>query len=235
MPRRRLGFVKRAPCSRATRILWLLDRVRGTPRHTSSEVRTIFQSILKLLSITSDRTDSQLRSMMNLLEKLPSWMEWTAQDDKFMGSALSQFFERCGTPPEPTTLSDVKQYLPQQDWKEKEDVYTTHLMKLSGDRSLLRETDFTLGDREWHSAYLVWLHKDMSPTDPLAHIQDEHGVWLRDDAVRRRLQEGDIVDISQRVVRKKQRESHFQVKPEAETSALHRSDPMLTREWDFEY
>jgi len=229
---RRRGFVKRAPCSRATRLEWQEKQTQKGRVKDLSDIRNVFKSIFSLLAYTSGRTEAHLEKMTQLLQTLPSWLAWTPHDDHRFGSAIADLFDSPRVKMHQESSPDVKDNGQHTDWKEREDHHEKTLIEkalfeANGNCAYIDERDFQRTDHDWHAAYLIWLHTQSCPDDPDAYLQDEDGRWLRNADVRRRLQEGAVVNILTRQLSRLDPEPAAGTERSPESPPRHRIDPLL--------
>jgi len=194
------GFVKRAPCSRATRIRRLIAHLPFLRRKESPDLRRIFKSVMGLLTYSHDRTEVRFDQITTLMEKIPTWMDWTEREDVIFGPTLAKLLNKGAE------VTDQK-YVPhspgQDDIKYDRDLVAKHLIQENGDHEYMDENDFLDAGPRLKTLYLFWLQSQSAPSDSLAHIRDEDGIWLRDENVRERVRAGWIVDIPMRMVRRR--------------------------------
>jgi len=203
MNTRRLGFIKRSPCSRATRIRLRVHQPSRPKQNSSTEIRNTFQSLVALLTQSTLRTEERFRHLYSLMEKLPPWTEWTSKDDAMFGPVVGEFpsrglLSRAASPsPEEDTKLDVA--VP-------EEMLADSLIQLNGNCTYLRDIDLDRCDGGFCSMFINWLRANCSPGDAQAHVRDEDGLWLQDDVVRQRLKEGFVIHIPTRTLQRQQDE-----------------------------
>jgi len=184
------GFLKRAPCSRATRIQWSIKPTGKENSLFRHESKRIFTYILRVLTFTSDRMDTRLQEMIRLLDHAPPWMNWSPHDDEFLGAGISSKSDPNNAD-EKNAQSDMNH-----------EQLTKGLIQANGNFEILEENDLRAENENLNAIFLFWLQSKSSPHDSTAHIQDEYGEWLTDSEVRHRLQDGWIVHIPTRTVRR---------------------------------
>lgn len=191
MNTRRLGFVKRATCSRATRIRWQASHPIRSKQGSTTDLHHALESMTTLLKQSTLRTDQRFQRLCSLLETLPPWTEWSSKDDALLAPAVGEFLAHdFSSRPASTQPEDRK-----LDVAVPEEMLANSLIQLNGNCLYVREVDLERRDGAFYSMYLFWLRASSPPDDDQAHVLDENGRWIRDDVLRQRLKDGFVIHI----------------------------------------
>jgi len=171
----------------------MVNRLPLLRRKDSPDLRRVLKSVMALLTYSHDRTEARFEEIMKLMEKTPSWMDWTGREDTFFGPTITNLVKNVSTSEDEQGSSVNRDHY----------LMVKNLIQENGGYQYMDENDFLLASPQLKTFYLFWLQSESAPTDTLAHIRDEDGVWLRDESVRERVRSGWIVDIPMRMVRRR--------------------------------
>ena len=202
----RRAFLKRAPRSRASRILNELASRPSVSVRSSQSVQHVLQAILDNMNNSSKTVESRMKELVELIGQLPPWKEWTAQVDTVVASAM-QNFRDMQQESKSSDDKDEKDDLPQgpDDRSEKiiDAMLVDTLIEMNGNVAAFTREDMERFDRrdKFWMVFNQWLRCVSSPIDPQCHIKDETGAWITDEQLRHRLSHGDVLHFLSRTIR----------------------------------
>ena len=202
----RPAFLKRAPRSRASRILNQLASRPSANVRSSQSIQHVLQDILANMNNSSKTVESRMKELVELISKLPPWKAWTVQTDTVVDSAMQNLLDlRRRESKSVEDDADEKDSLPDHADDHSETIsnmLADILIEWNGNVSVLTQADmdrFDEGDNFWFM-FKQWLSCVSSPRDRHRHIQDETGAWITDEELRERLRHGDVLHFQNRTI-----------------------------------
>ena len=205
----RPAFVKRGPCSRASRVRNQLRAYPGMKLYPRQSTKQVLRSILQVMQDSALSIETRLKEFSALLSGMPPWTQWPAGADSVVESGFQEL--QLDSPPDDLKDPEIheEKHLDAHDEKgsdtrDRTDVLLGHeLIVYNGGNPFLAADalDTLIKDAPGFSfTFLQWLRAVQGPDNAEDRVTDDQGQWLTVPQLRDRMRAGHELHIPTRTV-----------------------------------